>query len=119
MVSHEFRTPLHIISFSTSLLKRHIHQWTEEKKFQYFHRIQTAVEQLSQLMDEVLIIGRAKAGKLTFSPRALDLDQFCRNLVAELQLRDSSQHPVILEILGDCSSACMDEKLLPDSGSDC
>jgi len=31
MVSHEFRTPLNIISFSTSLLRRHSHQWTEEK----------------------------------------------------------------------------------------
>lgn len=63
-------------------------------------------------MDEVLIIGRAEAGKLTFSPRALDLDQFCRNLVAELQLRDTSQHPVTLGILGSCLSACVDEKLL-------
>ena len=53
MVSHEFRNPLHIISFSTSLLKRHNHQWTEEKKQLYLERIQTAVEHLSQLMDEV------------------------------------------------------------------
>jgi PAS domain S-box-containing protein len=112
MVSHEFRKPLHIISFSTSLLKRHSHQWTEEKKIQYFDRIQTAVEQLSQLMDEVLLIGRAEAGKLTFSPRTLDLDQFCRNLVAEFQLRDSSQHNITFGILGDCSTACVDEKLL-------
>ncbi|MBW4457913.1 MAG: hypothetical protein KME55_37725 [Nostoc indistinguendum CM1-VF10] len=34
MVSHEFRTPLNIISLSTSLLKRHLHRWTEEKKLQ-------------------------------------------------------------------------------------
>jgi PAS domain S-box-containing protein len=112
MVSHEFRKPLHIISFSTSLMKLYSHQWTEEKKLQYLDRIQTAVEQLSQLMDEVLIIGRSDAGKLTFEPKALDLDQFCRNLVAELQLSDSSQHTVTFKNLGDCSTACVDEKLL-------
>lgn len=112
MVSHEFRTPLNIISFSTSLLRRHSHQWTEEKKLQYLHRIQTAVEQLSQLWDGVLIIGRAEVGKLTFEPRALDLDQFCRDLVAQLQLSDSSQHTVTFVSLGDCSTACVDEKLL-------
>ena len=112
MVSHEFRNPLHIISFSTSLVKRHSHQWTEEKKLKYLHRIQTAVEHLSELMDEVLIIGRSEAGKLTLSPRALDLEQFCRDLVAQLKLSHSSQHPVTFKSLGDCSTACVDEKLL-------
>lgn len=112
MVSHEFRTPLHIISFSTSLLKRHIDQWAEEKKRLYLDRIQTAVGHLSQLMDEVLIIGRSEVGKLTFSPRALDLDQFCRDLVAQLQMSHSSQHTVTFGRLGDCSTACVDEKLL-------
>jgi len=29
----------------------------------------------SQLLDGVLIIGRAEVGKLTFEPRVLDLDQ--------------------------------------------
>jgi len=112
MVSHEFRKPLHIISFSTSLLRRHSHQRTEEKELPYLDRIQTAVEQLSQLMDGVLIIGRSDAGKLTFEPKALDLEQFCRNLVAELQLSDSSQHTVTFVSRGDCSTACVDEKLL-------
>jgi PAS domain S-box-containing protein len=113
MVSHEFRTPLNIVSFSTSLLRRYSDQWTEEKKRLYLHRIQAAVEQLSQLMDGVLMIGRAEAGKLTFEPRAIDLDQFCRDLVAQLQLSDSSsQHTVTFVSQGDCSSACVDEKLL-------
>ena len=112
IVSHEFRTPLNIISFSTSLLKRHSRQWTEEKKLDYIHRIQTGVEQLNHLLDQVLIISGAEAGKLTFEPRMLDLDQFCRDLVAQLQLSDSTQHTVTFESLGDCSTACVDEKLL-------
>lgn len=112
MVSHEFRTPLNIISFSTSLLRRHSRQWTEEKKLQYLYRIQTAVEQLNQLWDGVLIIGRAEVGKLTFEPRALDLAQFCLDLMAQLKLSDSSQHTVTFVSLGDCSTACVDEKLL-------
>ncbi|MBD1930399.1 MULTISPECIES: PAS domain S-box protein [Cyanophyceae] len=50
---HEFRNLLNIVSFSTSLLRRHSHQWTEEKKQPYIERIRTAVEQLSQLLDQV------------------------------------------------------------------
>ena len=112
MVSHEFRNPLHVISFATSALKRHNHQWNEEKKLKNLHRIQTAIEHLSELMDDVLTIGRSEAGKLTFEPRALDLEQFCDDLVAQLQLSHSSQHTVTFASLGECSSACVDEKLL-------
>ena len=86
MVSHEFRTPLNIISFSTSLLKRHLNQWNEIKQLKYLDRLQTAVEQLASLMDEILIIGRAEAGKLKFAPELLDLDLFCRNLLTEINL---------------------------------
>ncbi len=39
MVSHEFRTPLNIISFSTSLLKRHLHKWTGTKQLKYLDRL--------------------------------------------------------------------------------
>ena len=84
MVSHELRTPLNIISFSTTLLRRHSQQWTEEQKIQYLERIQTTVEQISQLLDEVLIIDKAEAGKLKFSPKPLDLAAFCCALVAAM-----------------------------------
>ncbi|MBD1835217.1 PAS domain S-box protein [Cyanobacteria bacterium FACHB-472] len=50
---HEFRNLLNIVSFSTSLLRRYSQQWTEEKKQPYIERIRTAVEQLSQLLDQV------------------------------------------------------------------
>lgn len=49
MACHEFCNPLNVVSFSTSLLRRHSHQWTESKKLQYFEYIQTAVEQVRQL----------------------------------------------------------------------
>jgi hypothetical protein len=99
-------------SFSTSLLKRHSHQWTEEKKRSYLDRIQTSIEQLSHLMDEVLTIGKAEAGKLTFEPKQFNLDQFCRELVAQMQLSNSSQHNVTFVSRGNCKEVCVDRKLL-------
>ena len=111
MVSHEFRSPLNIISLSTSLLKRHHHRWTEEKKLQYLQGIQTAVEQISLLMDEVLTIGRAKAGKLKFEPKPLNLIEFCRDILTEMNLNESSQHKVTFVNQGDCI-ICLDQKLL-------
>jgi len=113
MVCHEFRNPLDVVLFSTSLLRRHSHQWTESKKLQYLDYIQTAVEQISQLLDELLSIGKAEAGKLKFSPRPLDLAAFCCNLVAQMQLiSNSSQHTITFVSRGNCSTARVDKKLL-------
>ena len=113
IIAHELRTPLNIISFSTSLLRRHSQKWTEEKKLQYLDHIQTAVEQLSQLLNEVLFLGKAEAEKLKFQPRHIDLAAFCCVLVAQMQLiSNSSKHTITFVSQGNCSTACVDKNLL-------
>ncbi len=112
MVSHEFRNPLHLISFSTSALKRQTDQWIDDKKLKYLNRIQTAVEHLTELMDDVLILGRSEARKIIFEPRGLNLDQFCRDLVTQFQLSHATECTIVFSSFGDCSTACVDEKLI-------
>ncbi|MEH1843163.1 MAG: ATP-binding protein [Nostoc sp.] len=90
MLSHEFRTPLNIISLSASLLKRHLHRWTEEKKVQYLQRLEIAVEQISQLMDEIFLNGRAETGKLKFEAKPINLIQLCSDILAEMNLNESN-----------------------------
>lgn len=94
MASHEFRTPLTTIQSSAELLEYYSQKWVHEKKLTHFHRIQTSVKHMTKLLNDVLIIGRAEAGKLTFNPAALDLEDFCHNLVEELQLNDTHQHRI-------------------------
>ncbi len=113
MVCHEFRNPLNVVSFSTSLMRRNSHQWTESKKLQYFDYIQTAVEQIRQLLDELLNTGKSEAGKLKFEPRPLALIPFCYDLVAQMQMvNNSSQHTITFASRGNCSTVRVDKKLL-------
>lgn len=119
MVSHQFRSSLTIISLSTSLLKRHHHHWTDEKKLEYLQRLQTAVGNISLLMDEVLTVGKAEAGKLKFDPIPLNPIQFCRDILTEMNLNESTQHPVTFVSQGDTPAeslrdrtVCIDQKLL-------
>ncbi|MBD2530118.1 PAS domain S-box protein [Nostoc flagelliforme FACHB-838] len=90
MLSHEFRTPLNIISLSASLLKRHLHRWTEDKKLQYLQRLEMGVEQISQLMDEIFLNGRAETEKLKFEPKPLNLFELCSDILAEMNLNESN-----------------------------
>ena len=112
IVSHEFRTPLNNISLSTSSLRRYSYQWTESEKLSYLYGIETDIEQLSQLLDEVLIIGGAEAGKQRFEPRPLEVQRFSHDILAEMQLHDNHQHTFSFVSRGDCSTACVDKKLL-------
>ncbi|KAF3886211.1 MULTISPECIES: sensor histidine kinase [Nostocales] len=112
MICHEFRSSLNVISFSTSLLKRHHHNWSEEKTLQYFQRLQTTVEQLGQLMDELLTIERAEAGKLEFEPTSVNLISFCHDILTQMNLSENSQNAINFVIQGDSKAVCIDKKLL-------
>ena len=116
MASHEFRTPLTAILSSSELLERYSHKWSEEKKLTHLGRIQVSVKQMTRLLNDVLLIGKAEAGKLEFNPTSLDIVQFCRNLVEEMELI-SINHKIAfrtqaLSTSSQCLTACMDEKLL-------
>ncbi len=90
MASHEFRTPLATILSSSELLEYYSHKWTEEKKLKHQQRIQSSVKHMTNLLDDVLLIGKAEAGKLEFQPKLLDISQFCRDLVEEVQVTTQS-----------------------------
>ncbi|HEY9632723.1 MAG TPA: sensor histidine kinase [Coleofasciculaceae cyanobacterium] len=112
MASHEFRTPLATILSSSELLENYYYKWTVEKKQQYFTRIKAAIQRMVQLLDDVLLIGKAEAGKMTFNPAPLNLRQFCNELVEEVQTSSGSQHKIDTVVQGKDKPACMDEKLL-------
>jgi PAS domain S-box-containing protein len=113
--SHEFRTPLSIISSSAGLLEDYAHRLDEAKKLKHLQRIQAAVTYMTELLEDVLLINRVEAGKLGFNPIPLDWVEFCCELVEELQLGIHTNHTIALQI--DPAAALnpkaeTDEKLL-------
>lgn len=94
MASHEFRTPLTIISSSAAILETYNHRLSEEKRQQHLQRIQNTVNHMSQLLDDVLTVNLAEIDRLAFKPESLDLVKFCSNLAEELQL-STEQHKII------------------------
>ncbi|AFY54442.1 PAS domain S-box [Rivularia sp. PCC 7116] len=112
MLCHQFRTPLNVVSFSSDLLRRNIHQWSQEKNQSYLDLIQDAVEQISELLDEILLFGKAEADTLKCEPRQLDVKQYCRDIVAQIYLAGGKQKAVNFQSKGECSTRSVDPKLL-------
>jgi signal transduction histidine kinase len=82
--SHEFRTPLTTILSSSQMLATYGERWGAERRLRHFERISTAASHMAQMLEEILLIGRAEMGVLSASPMALDLRDFCRGLIEGL-----------------------------------
>ncbi|MBF2089111.1 MAG: PAS domain-containing protein [Synechococcales cyanobacterium K44_A2020_017] len=97
MASHEFRTPLATILGSSEILRHFGNKCSEEKRLKHYERIQTGVEQMTRLLDDVLLIGRAEAGRVPFQPTPIDLVPFCENLSEELQISTGYKRNVVIQ----------------------
>ncbi|MUG99757.1 PAS domain S-box protein [Scytonema sp. UIC 10036] len=112
MISHEFRTPLTTILGTNELLTHYSQNLTEEKKLAYLQRIHNNVKHLTQMLDDVLLLGKAEAGKLDLQPETLDIVQLCQSLVDELKLSSASKHQLEFTANSPSIIAYVDEKLL-------
>jgi len=113
MASHEFRTPLSIISSSTSILETYYQRLSEDKRQQHLQRIQGSVKHMTSLLDDVLTMNRAEANRLDFKPQCQDLIAFCRAIREELQVSTNTHQILFIpENLPDQLMINFDPKLL-------
>jgi signal transduction histidine kinase len=92
--SHEFRTPLTTIISSSQMLASYGERWDAERRMTHFQRISTAAHNMSQMLDEILLIGRAEMGALIPAPARLDLHDFCQSLIDNLSRACGQAHPL-------------------------
>ncbi len=113
MASHEFRTPLTTILASAETLERYSHKFTPEKQQTVLKRIQTSVHYMIGLLNDVLTVGKAEAGKLDCITTPMDLQQFCRDLAEEVQFAQLGTASAIeFTATGESRPVLADEKLL-------
>jgi len=113
MASHEFRTPLSTTLAAAQVLENSQDVWEDtEKRLRNLHRIQDSVKNMVQLLDDILTINRAEAGNLVFKPKPLNLEQYCRHLIEEIQLSVGTQHHLKFTCQGTPYPLNLDEKLM-------
>ncbi|MEL7332698.1 MAG: PAS domain-containing sensor histidine kinase [Cyanobacteria bacterium J06560_2] len=85
MVCHEFRNPLNNIALSVSSLSRYDEKLSRSQKRQYLQSVAANVERMTQMIDDILVLGKLEAKRLYLKPAPVDLVCFCQELIAELQ----------------------------------
>ncbi len=112
MASHEFRTPLTTIVSSTEILERYFDRLGADQKAKHFQRVRAASQHMTQLLDEVLLLGRAEADQLQFRPERLDILALAQEVLEAVQL--SASPAIHFETAFDCPQPWLwlDEKLM-------
>lgn len=112
MVSHEFRSPLQVILSSAQIIELHGQQLSKDRKKQFFRQIKQSVKKMTELLDDVLLIGRVDLGRLRANIQPLDLTELCSDLVEEISLSTGSKHKITVVTSGKCTSVYVDENLI-------
>lgn len=112
MMSHEFRTPLSAIQSSTELLKYYSDRLPPAEKDELMRNIEDSIARMVRMLDDVLLLGRADAGRLVFNPKPVDLAAVCNTVVTERRLASGRNIDVQLAIHGVCADPVLDENLL-------
>lgn len=112
LVSHEFRTPLEIILSSTDNLQRYHERLAPEKREHLLQTIHKSVRRMAGMMEEVLVLGRLEADRMTFKPARFELRVFCQRLCDEIEAATAKRCPIQLQMDGTPDQAHGDESLL-------
>lgn len=95
MAAHELRNPLTTILASTKLLEFNQSRWDEESKLKCLHLIHSATQNMNQLIEDMLIVGRTENDQIQFNPVKVNLSEFCQELLEQIQLNSEGKHHLI------------------------
>jgi PAS domain S-box-containing protein len=112
MTSHEFRTPLSTILSSSELLEYYGQGWPEDRKKRHLHQIQSAIKHMTQLLDDVSVLGRSEVKKLEFNAEPISLDTFCLEVIESAKLNIDNHHKINFARKGNCGNTTFDERVL-------
>lgn len=112
MASHEFRTPLSTISFAADFLKRYHERLSKEEMSKKLDKIDEQVKHMASLLDDVLIMGKSEAGKIVLNTVEININDFCKKLVEEVEHSTKNSHKILLSLATEHSEIVADEKLL-------
>lgn len=110
--SHEFRTPLSVILSSAEMLGAYGERWTTDAIERHLSKIRNAAVNMTRMLEDILLLGRAESGRLEFAPAPFQLREFCEELVSYAQLADGASRSIQLEVCATEEAVVADEALL-------
>jgi PAS domain S-box-containing protein len=84
MASHEFRTPLSTIQSSVSLIGKYTDRQDQEKRMKHIQRVYSAVNNLTDILNDFLSIGKIEEGKISTHNSIFNLQEQISRIINEI-----------------------------------
>jgi PAS domain S-box-containing protein len=112
--SHEFKTPLSTILLSIDTIENYSQRLTPYQIKDYYKNIRSAIRQMTNLLDDIMIIEKSNSGKTKFTPVHIDLKSFIERIIEEFRTECDANHRHQFTFVhkGDFKDIKMDKKLL-------
>ncbi len=101
MASHEFRTPLSTILSSASLVAKYVEAEEQEKRNKHIHRIKSSVNNLTNLLNEFLSIGKIEDGKISANNMDFNMKDMIASLCSEMEGITRNNQQIVHAHTGD------------------
>ncbi len=112
MISHEYRTPLTVILTSTYLVEQYYQGEHQEQFNKFLGKIRNSVDTMTQLLEDVLTIGKAESVKSKIIPKKINIIDYIREIIEECKVVDKDKHNFILNYELSSPEIISDEKSL-------
>lgn len=112
MVSHEFKTPLTVISTSVELLEQFYNSFSSEEREEYFIRISKSIDLMKSLIENVLFIGKSEADNLNIAPDKINLKNLCNKVIEDIKLTLKKGREFVFDYNASNTHVYLDEKLI-------
>lgn len=112
MASHEFRTPLTTILSSVSLLGRYLEMGETQKGKKHITRIQSAVQNLTGILNDFLSLSKLEEGKIEIQPEKFMWNEYFVELMEELEGILKPGQQIIHEPLPEDIAVNLDRRLV-------
>ncbi|MDY6937470.1 MAG: ATP-binding protein [Cyanobacteriota bacterium] len=111
-VSHEYRKPLAVILAAASTLKLHGDKLPELQQQHFLQTIEDKARQMTQLVNDLLVLEKFAAGQANFDPTPFELLQFISTIVEEQRQMVEERHEFTFKITGNTKGFWGDGQLL-------
>lgn len=101
IASHEFRTPLSTVLSSTYLLQKYIHTEDQPKREKHIERIISSVNQLTDILNDLLNVGKIEEGKIFPKFSYFNICDHIRKNIDDIKVNQKKGQQIIFRHQGE------------------
>lgn len=111
-ISHEFRTPLTLITLATDFLDLYIERLDEERRKERLDSIREQVKRLSDMLNDISFVVQGTLHRMIARKATFNLQTYCQAILEEIQTTVGKKHQFVYTVEPEAQEGITDKALL-------